>query len=93
MIKIKNKLIPFKGFKAMTIWPIMFYKEEMTKFDLNHEAIHAVQQKELFLILFYPKYLSYPYNNNPFEKEAYANENNLEYLKTRKKFNWKNYIQ
>ena len=92
MIQIKNKSIPFKGFKAITIWPFLFYKEEMSEIDLNHEAIHAAQQKEMFLIGFYAKYLTYKYDNNPFEKEAYANENNLEYLKTRKPFNWKNYL-
>lgn len=92
MIKIKNKLIPFKGFKAMTIWPFLFYKGEMTVIELNHEAIHAAQQKEMFLLGFYAKYLTYKYDNNPFEKEAYVNENNLVYLKTRKRNAWKNYI-
>lgn len=92
MILIKNKLIPFKGFKAMTVYPFLFYKEEMTDVDLNHENIHAIQQKELFLFGFYAKYLTYKYDNNPFEKEAYANESNMDYLKTRKPNSWKNYL-
>jgi hypothetical protein len=92
MIQIKNKIIPFKGFKAITIWPFMFYKEQMSVTDLNHEAIHASQQKEMFLFAFYAKYLTYKYENNPFEREAYANESNLNYLKTRKRNAWKNYI-
>ena len=58
--------------------------------------IHTAQMKELFYIPFYIKYLYYyslyGYRNNPFEKEAYLNQSDISYLKTRTKYNWKQYI-
>ena len=63
---------------------------------IRHEMIHTAQMKELFYILFYVKYLYYyslyGYRNNPFEKEAYLNQSDNTYLKTRPKNNWKQYI-
>ena len=65
---------------------------------LNHEKIHHRQQLELLLLPFYIWYFveywigmfkykfvhQKAYMNISFEKEAYANQNNLEYLKKRK---------
>ena len=43
-----NKLIPFSGFLAMTLWPFIFVREELAKrystVVNNHEHIHAEQQ-------------------------------------------------
>lgn len=89
---IYNKIIPFKGFKAITIWPFIFVRKECSfnEVDLNHENIHGKQQKELLLIFFYLIYLIEwifkGYKNISFEKEAYSNENNLDYLKNRKPY-------
>ena len=89
---IYNKVIPFKGFKAITIWPFIFVRKECSfnEEDLNHENIHGKQQKELLLIFFYLIYLIEwifkGYKNISFEKEAYSNENNLDYLKNRKSY-------
>lgn len=71
---------------------------------LNHEKIHYQQQKELFLVGFYILYayfylllffkywnLSIAYKYNPFEREAFANENYSNYLLERPKNNWKGY--
>ena len=33
-----------------------------------------------------------PYYSISFEQESYANQSNLDYLKTRKKFNWLKYV-
>lgn len=68
--------------------------------DINHEKIHTAQMKELLFIPYYIIYtIEYifriifkiifnkdidPYKTLSFEKEAYGNECNLEYLKTRK---------
>jgi len=65
----------------------------------NHESIHYQQQKELLVLPFYVIYLyeflvninkglnrRKAYRQISFEKEASANQNNLNYLKTRKKF-------
>lgn len=49
MIWIKNKIIPFKGFNAITIWPFVFYKKD-SKTMRNHEKIHLVQQAETLLV-------------------------------------------
>ena len=89
---VLNKLIPFKGFKAMAIWPFIFVRKEC-KFgnvDLNHEQIHLKQQLELLIIPFYIIYLIEwifkGYKKISFEKEAYTYEEDLGYLKRRKIF-------
>jgi hypothetical protein len=73
----------------------------------NHEHIHVWQQIELGGIpllfdllygLFYVILLciyrnhSDAYRNNPFEQEAYANDMNPDYLKTRRPYAWIHYI-
>lgn len=97
MILVRNKILPPKGYKAIAIWPFIFYRgESLTETTINHEKIHFAQQKELFIIFFYLLYvifyLIYGYRNMPFEKEAYENDNNFEYLKNRKFFNWIKYF-
>lgn len=98
MIIIKNNIIPFKGYKAMNFFGIIFLRKpySLSEIDINHEAIHTEQMKELAFIFFYIIYFlewlirlfinKNAYRNISFEKEAYSNENNLEYLKTRKHF-------
>ncbi len=71
---------------------------------INHESIHWKQQMELLIIFFYVLYVfeyfvriftngGDPYRNISFEREAYANEHNPEYLKTRKRFAWIKYLK
>ena len=102
MIIIKNNIIPFKGFIAITIWPFIFVRRNLNNIDINHEEIHGAQQKELLLIIFYLIYIiewfirlfinkDNAYRNISFEKEAYKHEKDLDYLKTRKHFAmWRN---
>lgn len=91
---VRNSIIPFKGYKAITIWPFIFVREECSfdEVDLNHENIHGKQQLELLIIFFYLIYLVEwiikGYRNISFEREAYGNEDNLNYLKTRKHYAW-----
>ena len=73
-------------------------KDRITEITRNHEEIHLRQQKEWLIIFFYLIYLvewiinifKYKFNthkaywNISFEKEAYANQNDLDYLTTRK---------
>ena len=89
---------------AMAIYPFIFIKKDAYKHDqilVHHESIHFKQQLELLIIPFYfcylinylinfIKYKSHhiAYLNIVFEKEAYANERDLNYLKTRKTFAW-----
>lgn len=90
MIKIYNNLIPFKGFKAITLWPFIFIRGiECSQVCINHENIHGRQQLELLIIPFYIIYLIEwvfkGYRNISFEKEAYNNEKDLDYLEQKRK--------
>ena len=86
---------------GITLAPFILFKDEKYASDINinHELIHIEQQKELLIIPFYILYIlnffinmirmnSRPYYNIMFEKEAYSNQDNLDYLKTRKRYNY-----
>lgn len=89
-----------KGFIGITLYPFIFLKKKDLKENqilINHEKIHLKQQAELLVVFFYLfyliewaiKFLKYQnsyiaYKNLSFEREAYLNEKNLNYLKTRK---------
>lgn len=103
---IRTKYFPPKGYKAINLFGIVFSKATLKEKELNHEAIHTAQIKELWYIGFYILYLLFfltnlidflswrkAYKNIPFEREAYYNQENPDYLKTRKKFNWTYYIK
>lgn len=75
------------------------FKRYEMPFVFNHESIHARQQIELLIIGFYLVYLAEwvigilkgqtsneAYRNISFEREAYENEYDLDYLKSRKCF-------
>lgn len=104
---IKNSLIPFKGFSAITLWPFVFVRKDarMAATTIRHENIHGRQQKELLLVGFYLWYgiewiikLCYyrnritAYKNISFEREAYANQSNITYLDERKPYAFVKYI-
>ena len=76
-------------------------KDNKIDIIINHEKIHIRQQLELLIIPFYILYfLNYiinrckglddnnAYLNIIFEKEAYNNQKDLDYLNTRKIFGW-----
>ena len=44
---VKNDIIPFDGFLAMTFIPWIFCRKELKDVDVNHEMIHARQQEEM----------------------------------------------
>ena len=95
MIVIKNDIIPFNGYKAMTVWPFIFSRTELSNVDLNHEKIHGKQQLELlilpFYLIYFVEWIFKGYRKISFEKEAYKHEGDLEYLKTRKHYaQWRN---
>ena len=56
MKKIVNNIIPFKGFTAITIWPLIFVRNDNEKYYTDvverHEYIHGEQQKEMLIIFF-----------------------------------------
>ena len=48
---IYNKIIPFKGYMAITIWPLIFARvRKLRGSALNHERIHLRQQLEVVLV-------------------------------------------
>lgn len=51
---VYNSVFPFGSFKAMTIGPWIFCKKGvvLTPMDINHEAIHWEQYKELLIVVF-----------------------------------------
>lgn len=99
---IYNKIIPFgKDFYAINLFGILFAKGPCSPVDLNHEKIHTAQMKELGYVFFYIVYLiewavrivqyrGYVngYMNISFEREAYFNQYDLEYLQSRKHFSF-----
>jgi len=89
-----------KRFAGIALWPFIIVKSKVSKEDvvfLNHERIHLRQQLELLVVPFYLWYgveyllrlIQYKnshlaYRNISFEREAYGNEHDKNYLKNRK---------
>ena len=87
-----------QGIRALAFWPFIIMPRS-TIIDaelINHEKIHLRQQLELGVIPFYIWYIialrRKGYWSISFEKEAYANENNLNYLKERSIFVFRRYL-
>jgi len=102
---IYNSIIPFKGFSAINLFGIIFVRKgkHITDITISHERIHTEQMKELGYIFFYLFYLlewilklfKYglnSYRNISFEREAYANQEELLYLRSRKRFAFLKYL-
>lgn len=91
-------ICPFLHVEGMAIFPfILLRKEKPSAVLLNHERIHLRQQIELLILPFYILYLlaylsnricgqthQQAYRNIFFEKEAYQNEKQLDYLRKRR---------
>lgn len=101
---IRNKYIPFTGYKAINLFGILFVKNnaKIDEVTINHESIHTAQWKELWYIGFALWYIAEwlirlpkgnAYRNISFEREAYANDKNLTYLQTRERFAFIKYIK
>lgn len=102
-----TRIFSFGKAKAITIFPFIFLNHEFDKRDsvlINHESIHMRQAIEMLVIPFYLWYsaefilrffqyknFNLAYRNISFEKEAYANEHDLHYLKRRKFWNFLRY--
>ena len=107
MVLVSRIFVP-KGYSGITLYPFIFLKSRDFKRDLillNHEEIHLRQQLELLIIPFFVWYvLEYlfkivkyknhlkAYQNISFEVEAYQNEKDLEYLKSRSFWNFLKYL-
>ena len=107
MILVSKYIVP-KGYVGITIYPFVFLKYEALKEDavfLNHEKIHLKQQLELLIIPFFVIYgfeflirllqykrWSLAYRNISFEREAYFQEAQLNYLKHRRVYSFLKYL-
>lgn len=104
---IYNKIIPFGTYSTINLFGILFTKYKiLNKYIINHESIHTEQMKEMGYIFFYLWYgIEYciirlfhkkqgdAYCDVSFEEEAYRHTKDLNYLKTRKHYNWIKYIK
>jgi hypothetical protein len=95
------------AYSAISLFVLIIFidRKFITPEIVNHEKIHFWQQVELIFVFFYLLYgLFYLYNRIrlkehdasyrgiPFEKEAYANEDDLYYLKNRKLWAWTKHV-
>lgn len=100
MLLIVSRILIPRGYRGLTIFPFVIVRDKSDSADpilLNHERIHLRQQAELLVVPFFLWYLidyaiqlaryrnpANAYRNILFEREAYGNERNLLYLKTRR---------
>lgn len=107
MILVSKYIVP-KGYTGIALFPFVFVKHaylKLNKVFVNHERIHLKQQLELLIFPFfiwygleflvrYVKHRNWQeaYRNIAFEREAYQNEHDLEYLKKRRLWNFLKYL-
>ena len=108
MILIVFKYLTPRGFRGLTFYPFVFLADKDDKLNevfINHEKIHIRQQLELLIVPFYLWYFTEylfrllqfrnrkkAYYAISFEREAYANEKDLAYLKSRPFWGFMRYI-
>jgi hypothetical protein len=108
MIVLVLKYLTPKGFRGITLFPFILLTDKKDREDavmINHEKIHIRQQLELLIVPFFIWYgtefllrwIQYKnkhqaYRNISFEREAYSNERELQYLKSRSFWKFRKYI-
>ncbi|WP_298139122.1 hypothetical protein [Flavobacterium sp.] len=109
MILIVFKYLTPRGFRGLTFYPFVFLADKddkLNKVFINHERIHIRQQIELLILPFYLWYFTEyllrlvqyknrkkAYYNISFEREAYANEKDLNYVEQRSFWMFLKYIK
>ncbi len=104
---VTKYLIP-KGYRGLTVFPFVFVKCRLDKINdvfINHERIHLRQQLEMLIVPFFIwyflefclKWIQYKnfdlgYRNISFEREAYANEKQIDYIRNRSFWKFLKYI-
>ena len=103
IIRVKNTKFFPQGYKAITIGPFVITKPNtvLNIIDLQHEDIHWAQEKEMLILPFFIWYVieflirlviyrnwDKAYKNILFEQEAYAHQEDPDYIKTRKLYAW-----
>lgn len=106
---IYNNHFPFGSYSAINIFGLIIARRDYGKLgakERNHEYIHTLQQRELLFVGFYIVYviewavklcyyrnLFQTYRNLSFEREAYANQQYMNYRYVRRHFAWVKYIK
>jgi hypothetical protein len=93
---VQSKFVAFGlfGVAGIVLYPFVFVIDKNNKRLVNHELIHIEQIKDCGVLKFYVLYLWYwikhkfSYRNIPFEVEAYDNDEDFEYIKTRGRKTW-----
>ena len=101
---IKIIFIPLPGFSAINIFGVLFVRKDV-HIDgrmINHENIHTAQIREMLYVFFYIWYIvewivrlfmkGNAYRSIGFEREAYDNENDMDYSSVRKHYAWFKYM-
>jgi hypothetical protein len=93
---------------GIALFPFIILNTRLSKVPakINHETIHIKQQQELLVLFFYLWYVTEyifrtfqygiskeAYMNISFEREAYLNEGNANYLVDRKFYSFLKYIK
>ncbi|MBO6881521.1 hypothetical protein [Winogradskyella sp.] len=108
MILVSKYIVP-KGYIGITIFPFVFLKYDALRGNtvlVNHEKIHLRQQLEMLIVPFFVFYgiefllrlfkcrnWNLAYRNISFEREAFRNEKDLNYLKSRPFWEFLSYIK
>ena len=102
---IRTSILPFHGFSAINLLGVLFVHHGvyLSNEMINHERIHTAQKREMLFVFFYIFYIiewlvrlpmrGNAYRNISFEREAYANQRNLDYLKSRPLYAWRHYFR
>ena len=102
---IRNRVIPFPGYKAINRFGVLFVRgnAQVDEKTIRHESIHTAQMQEMLYIFFYLWYVmewivrlfmkGNAYRNISFEREAYENEKDVDYLSSRTWFAWIEYLK
>jgi len=109
MILIVFKYLTPRGFRGLTFFPFIFMsdaKDKENEVFINHEKIHIRQQLELLILPFFIWYIveygfrliqykdrNKAYYNISFEREAYTNEKDLNYLNERSFWKFWHYLK
>lgn len=108
MVIVCQSLLKNTKINGITLFPFILLRHPADKQDvvlINHEKIHLDQQLELLIIFFYAWYVieyyywllklkdkKLAYRRISFEREAYDNESNLDYLAKRKLWSFYKYL-
>ena len=102
---VRTSILPFHGFSAINLLGVLFVHHGVYLSNelINHERIHTAQQREMLFVFFYLFYLvewvvripmrGNAYRNISFEREAYDNQRDLNYLHVRRPFAWRHYMK